>query len=132
MDVFGVPLSHDPCVLSREWICLSYSLPVADKLPFKARCLGSQFHCIKPVSGAISAVYNILVPISSLPSPSEPVKAGSRATFAGHAYVAYDPIIDWEARSDDASKLLGKLSALHDAFRKKWKLSKRVEDVVDE
>lgn len=46
--------------------------------------------------------------------------------------MAYDPIIDWEARSDDASKLLGKLSALYDAFRKKWKLSKRVEDVVDE
>lgn len=88
-------------------------------------------HSIEPLNGAICATVAILSPLSSLPSPSDPVKIGSRADWHGKPYVELDPVFGWEERKGDAMTLLSKLSVLYDAFRKKWRLSKRVEEVAE-
>ncbi|KAG8998562.1 hypothetical protein FRB94_006772 [Tulasnella sp. JGI-2019a] len=78
-----------------------------------ARWLGSINHPLKLVGGAISATFAILAPLSSLPSPTEPVKLGSRATWFGSPYVGVDQVADWDVRQADAAEVLRKCEVLY-------------------
>ncbi|KAG8882016.1 hypothetical protein FRB97_008790 [Tulasnella sp. 331] len=81
-----------------------------------ARWLGSVNHPVKAANGAVSATFAMLAPLSSLPSPTQPVKLGSRAYWIGTPYVGLDPVEEWNEQQDEAPVLLAKCDALYDTL----------------
>jgi 3-keto steroid reductase len=89
----------------------------------QARVCGSSIHVISPINGAVSSTYAILVPISSLPAVSAPVKLGSRI-HRTNSYVLWEPVKEWNKQKADASKLFDNCRQLYVAIRDRRSSSK--------
>lgn len=90
--------------------------------------MGSPYHPISWINGAIAAVHLALVPLSLLPPREDPVVFGSRATRWAKPYVEKSSILDWEKNKEGGKELVRRCDGLYskiqaDYARKKQRTS---------
>ena len=86
----------------------------------QARWTASRNHPILPTKGAVSAVHLALVPLSTLPPVSAPVRYGARADRWGRESVRLEEIAGWGAETKEvADDILRKCDALCDVWEAK-------------